>query len=42
MVSNWPGVGPLLGQTFPLPEASKAHLAIEARETVAKTLLVVD
>ena len=35
-------VAPLVGQTFPLPEASKAHLAIEARETVAKTLLVVD
>jgi NADPH2:quinone reductase len=35
-------VAPLLGQTFPLHEASKAHLAIEARETVAKTLLVVD
>jgi NADPH2:quinone reductase len=34
-------VAPLVGQTFSLPEASKAHLAIEARETVAKTLLVV-
>jgi NADPH2:quinone reductase len=31
---------PLVGQTFSLTEASKAHLAIEARETVAKTLLV--
>ncbi|HEY6625290.1 MAG TPA: zinc-binding dehydrogenase [Acidimicrobiales bacterium] len=31
---------PLVGQTFSLAEAAKAHLAIEARETVAKTLLV--
>jgi hypothetical protein len=27
-------------QTFALADAEKAHLAIEARETVAKTLLV--
>ena len=33
-------VVPLVGQTFSLAEASKAHLAIESRETVAKTLLV--
>jgi NADPH2:quinone reductase len=33
-------VTPLVGQTFSLGEASKAHLAIESRETVAKTLLV--
>ena len=33
-------VAPLVGQTFSLAEASKAHLAIESRETVAKTLLV--
>jgi NADPH:quinone reductase len=32
-------VAPLVGQTFPLEDAEKAHLAIEARETVAKTLL---
>ncbi len=32
-------VAPLVGQTFSLAEASKAHLAIESRETVAKTLL---
>jgi NADPH2:quinone reductase len=35
-------VGPVVGQTFSLAEASKAHLGIEARETVAKTLLVTD
>jgi hypothetical protein len=29
-----------VGQTFPLAEASKAHQALEARETVAKTLLL--
>jgi NADPH2:quinone reductase len=33
---------PFVGQTFSLAEASKAHLAIECRETVAKTLLLVD
>jgi NADPH:quinone reductase len=33
-------VVPLIGQVFPLAQAEKAHLAIEARETVAKTLLV--
>ena len=33
-------VVPLVGQTFSLAEASKAHLAIESRETVAKTLLL--
>jgi len=31
---------PLVGQTFSLAEAAKAHLAIESRETVAKTLLL--
>jgi NADPH:quinone reductase len=35
-------VSPLVGQTFSLADASKAHLAIEARETVAKTLLLED
>ena len=33
-------VSPLIGQTFSLSEASKAHSAIEARETMAKTLLL--
>jgi NADPH2:quinone reductase len=33
-------VAPVVGQTFSLADASKAHLGIEARETVAKTLLV--
>lgn len=33
-------VTPLVGQTFSLAEAAKAHLAIENRETVAKTLLL--
>ena len=33
-------VAPLVGQTFSLAEASKAHLAMESRETVAKTLLL--
>jgi NADPH2:quinone reductase len=32
----------LVGQSFSLGDAVKAHLAVEARETVAKTLLVVD
>ncbi len=31
-----------VGQTFPLAEAAAAHAAIEARETVGKTLLTVD
>jgi len=35
-------VAPVVGQTFSLPEASKAHLGMEARETVAKTLLLTD
>jgi NADPH:quinone reductase len=33
---------PLIGQTFPLTEAAKAHEAIEARRTVAKTLLLTE
>jgi NADPH2:quinone reductase len=33
-------VAPLVGQTFSLAEAAKAHLAVESRETVAKTLLL--
>jgi NADPH2:quinone reductase len=35
-------IEPLIGQTFSLADASKAHMAIEARETVAKTLLLSD
>jgi NADPH2:quinone reductase len=35
-------VKPLIGQTFSLADASKAHMAFEARETVAKTLLLSD
>jgi NADPH2:quinone reductase len=30
-----------VGQTFPLENAAAAHAAIEARETVGKTLLLV-
>jgi NADPH2:quinone reductase len=33
-------ITPLIGQTFSLAEAAKAHEAIEARSTVAKTLLL--
>ncbi len=35
-------VAPLVGQVLGLAEASKAHRAMEARETLAKTLLVPD
>jgi len=35
-------IKPLVGQTFSLVDASKAHTAFEARETVAKTLLLSD
>jgi NADPH2:quinone reductase len=35
-------LAPMVGQTFSLAEASKAHLGMEARETVAKTLLLTD
>lgn len=35
-------ITPLIGQTFPLGEAAKAHDAIEARRTVAKTLLLTE
>lgn len=35
-------IAPLIGQTFPLAEAAKAHEAIEARRTVAKTLLLTE
>ena len=30
---------PVIGQRFPLDQASEAHAAIEARRTVGKTLL---
>jgi NADPH2:quinone reductase len=33
---------PLIGQTFPLAEAAKAHEAIAAHRTVAKTLLLTE
>jgi NADPH2:quinone reductase len=33
---------PLIGQTFPLERAADAHAAIEARDTIGKTLLLVD
>jgi NADPH:quinone reductase len=33
-------ISPVIGQTFPLAEATKAHEAIEARRTIAKTLLL--
>ncbi|MEU2724541.1 zinc-binding dehydrogenase [Streptomyces smyrnaeus] len=32
---------PVVGQTFPLEDAAKAHTAIEAREVLGKTLLTV-
>jgi NADPH2:quinone reductase len=32
-------IRPLIGQTFPLAEAARAHALIEAREAIAKTLL---
>jgi NADPH2:quinone reductase len=32
---------PLIGQTFKLEEAARAHVAIEARQTLGKTLLIV-
>lgn len=35
-------LAPLVGQTFSLADASKAHQAIESRETVAKTLILCD
>jgi NADPH:quinone reductase len=33
-------IAPRIGQTFPLAEADQAHQAIEARRTLAKTLLL--
>ncbi|MGS2644169.1 zinc-binding dehydrogenase [Streptosporangium sp. G12] len=34
-------IRPVIGQTFPLDRAAEAHAAIEARDTVGKTLLLV-
>ncbi|WP_273843984.1 zinc-binding dehydrogenase [Rubrobacter calidifluminis] len=34
-------ISPVIGQTFPLERVAEAHAAIESRETVGKTLLVV-
>ena len=34
-------IRPLIGQTYPLADAAEAHRAIEAREVVGKTLLLV-
>ena len=34
-------IRPLIGQTFPLTEAARAHTLIEARAAIAKTLLTV-
>ncbi|MFF5244447.1 zinc-binding dehydrogenase [Streptosporangium sp. NPDC000095] len=34
-------IRPVIGQTFPLDRAADAHAAIEARDTVGKTLLLV-
>jgi NADPH2:quinone reductase len=31
---------PVIGQSFPLERAADAHAAIEARDTVGKTLLI--
>lgn len=33
-------IRPTIGQTFPLEQAAAAHAAIEAREVLGKTLLV--
>ena len=35
-------ITPLIGQTFPLADAAQAHTMIEARRSIAKTLLIVD
>jgi NADPH:quinone reductase len=34
-------IRPIIGQTFPLEQAADAHLAIEARDVIGKTLLVI-
>ncbi|MEV4758005.1 zinc-binding dehydrogenase [Micromonospora sp. NPDC049559] len=33
---------PVIGQTYPLAEAARAHATIEARQTIGKTLLLVE
>lgn len=33
-------IRPLIGQTFPLAEAARAHTLMEARQAIAKTLLI--
>jgi NADPH2:quinone reductase len=34
-------IRPVIGQVFPLPRAAEAHLALETRSAVGKTLLTV-
>ncbi len=34
-------ITPVIGQTFPLERATDAHRAIEARDVVGKTLLLI-
>jgi NADPH2:quinone reductase len=34
-------IRPVIGQVFPLPRAADAHLALETRSAVGKTLLTV-
>jgi NADPH:quinone reductase len=34
-------IRPVIGQTFPLEGAAEAHRAIEARDAVGKTLLLI-
>jgi NADPH2:quinone reductase len=34
-------IRPIIGQTFPLEQAADAHVAIEARDVIGKTLLVI-
>jgi NADPH:quinone reductase len=35
------GIRPVIGQTFPLERAAEAHAAIEGRDVIGKTLLVI-
>jgi NADPH2:quinone reductase len=34
-------IRPVIGQTFPLERAAEAHAAIEGRDVIGKTLLVI-
>ena len=34
-------IKPVIGQTFPLERAADAHRAVEARDVIGKTLLVI-